>query len=257
MFSALSCKSKKEEKKVLPPPLVSLSLKYIRGAEGDRSAATVTIMNRFMVGFLNNEDPTIESQFTREQLKKSTILKVKKDEWLKTLTFLVQEGEGNAELLTQGIRLVEAPSKELVIDQKTAYSITLEFDSRVSLRKNQVLHATLKVGDGLVESNRVQHQPSNEDPLIQLRRKGIVDRVLKDHPALLETSQEMIKNYPDKSTGYYYQGLAYELKGDLKKALTSFEKTKSILGTWDPTKHQEPPVVLLRKINELRAKLAQ
>jgi hypothetical protein len=234
--------------KRLPP--VDISLSYIPGAKGDKAVLILSVYNGIAQdAALRKAGDKVQSVLTLEERLLPYKLKMEKGDWLSKIAFMYRAGS-----LNDGLTVVEAGAKEMVLDKTSVYRIIYVLNATHVPEDGSKIQAQWNAGDIKANSNHAAIPPLAPTDFENKTRQANVASFLKEADTLLAVSQELINLDSSNTIGYWFQARAYEIKKDYKKALQSLEiamsKVRSVKGV-----HSEPPVKLIRKMQEISQKL--
>lgn len=237
-------------------PPVNFSLIYVPGATGDRAALILKILNKTaMDAARKQEDLKIQSSLSHKERLQPFRFTMNQNQWLTKLSFYTQNQKAKAHKINDSLTLIEAPQpEEMELGPHDVYQATFALNPSAIPPAGAKLYVVWQQDDKKVTSNKAVIPTAATTDYGNKIRQANVANVLKDVPILQKTSSELIQMNPEKPEGYWFQGLAYELKKDYKKALESIQTARRKI-KYTPGPNAEPPVVLMQKVRQLKEKL--
>jgi len=240
-------------KKEIQP--VDIILNVIQGSEDSPSVFIVRLISQ------KAKQEAIDSSIkgkkrnaTAEKTDSPFKLTANKGTWEKGISFYFIENRREARI-SSGVELLFYPKlKNTSIGPEDAYSIVYSIDSKKLPKAGSGVYAVMRLEKYSIKSNPVELKEEPSGKYDKLARQAEVYRALGDSRKLMDTAEKMIADSPSGVLGYWYKGLAFELKGDNKSAISMYETALKNVPSPKKGDSYEPPLFILEKIKYLSRK---
>ncbi|MFQ6037021.1 MAG: tetratricopeptide repeat protein [Candidatus Aminicenantales bacterium] len=246
-----------QDKEALP---LDVSLRFIPGGEGEGGLLKIRVFSRRL---LQQEIDNRIIHKGQEREIRPIAVQPPEGFWNENVRFIVVSADETARAAggkdtSLRARLVFAPEdEEWTFTPGKVYEALYVIDAADAPSPGTRVLAELAIEGRTIRSNDFTVPPFPEDDRERLLQKAEFLLNLGRIDALMETAEKLIAAFPDDPAGYWFKGLSLEGSGDRSGALAAYEEALKKFPHSGREGSVEPPMRLIRRIRELRAKPAE